>query len=156
MAAGGEESEGALEDVHQVPTSNTCCMRKALECQQNFRHEQPLLQQVIEQAGHKCYFLPKFHCELNPIEMYWGWTKVWVHVASDGTFSKAKELVPEVLDSCPVKTIRAFYRKVWCYMNAYRKGLNTKQAEFAVKKYRSHRRCGPTVMMSLGIFDNPA
>ncbi|KIJ34511.1 hypothetical protein M422DRAFT_263481 [Sphaerobolus stellatus SS14] len=26
MAAGGEELEGALEDVLQVPTSNTCCM----------------------------------------------------------------------------------------------------------------------------------
>ena len=36
----------------------------------------PRLQQVIEAAGHKCYFLPKFHCELNPIKMYWGWVKI--------------------------------------------------------------------------------
>jgi hypothetical protein len=76
IAAGGEEPEGALEDVLHVATSHTCCMRKVLECQQDFQDEQPLLQQVIEQAGHKCYFLPKFHCELNPIEMYWGWTKI--------------------------------------------------------------------------------
>ena len=38
---------------------------------------------------------------------------------------------------------------------SFSKGLNAKQAEFAVKKYRSHRRCGPSVMMSLGLFDNP-
>ncbi|KAI0732979.1 hypothetical protein C8Q72DRAFT_792974 [Fomitopsis betulina] len=42
-----------------------------------------------------------------------------------------------ILDDCPVKTIRAFFRKAWRYMDAYRKGLNAKQAEFAVKKYRS-------------------
>ena len=33
-------------------------------------------------------------------------------------------------------------------------GLNAKQAEFAVKKYRSHRRCGPSVMMSVDILLN--
>ncbi|KIJ53224.1 hypothetical protein M422DRAFT_242351 [Sphaerobolus stellatus SS14] len=156
MAAGEEEPEGAVEDVLQASTSSTCCLRKFLEHQKDFQAERPLLQETIEQAGHKCYFLPKFHCELNPIEMYWGWTKIRVRVASDGTFSKAKELVPEILDSCEVKTIRAFFRKAWRYMDAYRRGLNAKQAEFAVKKYRSHRRCGPTVMMSIGILDNPA
>ncbi|KIJ46711.1 hypothetical protein M422DRAFT_249876 [Sphaerobolus stellatus SS14] len=100
-AAGGEEPEGILEDALHASTSTTCCLRKALECQQDFRDEKPLLQQIIENASHKCYFLPKFHCKLNPIEMYWGWTKIRVRVASDGTFLKAKELVPEILNSCP-------------------------------------------------------
>ena len=36
------------------------------------------------------------------------------------------------------------------------KGLTAKQVEYAVTKYRSHRRIGPTVMMSLGMLDNPA
>jgi hypothetical protein len=94
---------------------------------------------------------------------------------ADGTFPTGKRLVPELLDACPVNTIRAFFRKSWRYMDAYRfvfthysrsnfmvslnsvhsKGLDAKQAEFAVKKYRSHRRVGPAVMMSLGIIDNP-
>ena len=30
---------------------------------------------VIEKAGHKCLFLPKFHCELNPIKMVWDQAK---------------------------------------------------------------------------------
>ncbi|KIJ38195.1 hypothetical protein M422DRAFT_176882, partial [Sphaerobolus stellatus SS14] len=50
--------------------------RKSLECQQDFGDEKPLLQQIIENAGHKCYFIPKFHCELNPIEMYWRCIKI--------------------------------------------------------------------------------
>lgn len=51
-------------------------MRKVLSLQADFLAEKPQLQLVIEVAGHKCYFLPKFHCELNPIEMYWGWVKI--------------------------------------------------------------------------------
>ncbi|OJA11837.1 hypothetical protein AZE42_04062 [Rhizopogon vesiculosus] len=34
-----------------------------------------MLETLIKKAGHECIFLPKFHCELNPIEMYWGWCK---------------------------------------------------------------------------------
>ena len=36
-----------------------------------------------------------------------------------------------------------------------RKGLNAKQAEYAVKKYRSHRRVGAGIMMDMGILNNP-
>ncbi|KIJ25046.1 hypothetical protein M422DRAFT_274055 [Sphaerobolus stellatus SS14] len=79
-----------------------------------------------------------------------------LRAAADGTFPTAKRLVPEILDSCPVKTIHAFFKKTWRCMDAYRKGLNAKQAEFAVKKFRSHRAVGRGVMMSLGIMENPA
>ncbi|KZT23214.1 hypothetical protein NEOLEDRAFT_1069814, partial [Neolentinus lepideus HHB14362 ss-1] len=151
---GEEEPEELHEDVLHASTLNTCCMRKALAAQQDFREEKPLLQIVIEEAGHKCYFLPKFHCELNPIEMYWGWMKARLRVAADGTFPTAKRLVPEILDSCPTNTIRAFFRKAWRYMDAYRRGLNAKQAEFAVKKYHSHRRIGVNIMMSTDILLN--
>jgi hypothetical protein len=55
--------------------SKTCCMRRILSLQPDFLAEKPLLQVIIEKAGHKCLFLPKFHCELNPIEMVWGQAK---------------------------------------------------------------------------------
>jgi hypothetical protein len=32
-----------------------------------------------------------------------------------------------------------------------RKGLNAHQAEFAVKKYKSHCWCSPTLMVNLGV-----
>ncbi|KZV59374.1 hypothetical protein PENSPDRAFT_695199 [Peniophora sp. CONT] len=41
----------------------------------NFRLQESLLEQKIKARGHLCIFLPKFQCELNPIEMYWGWVK---------------------------------------------------------------------------------
>lgn len=77
--AGQDEPEETDDDLdaRYIPaaTGAHCCMRKVISEQDDFLNEKPLLQIIIEQAGHKCYFLPKFHCELNPIEMYWGWVK---------------------------------------------------------------------------------
>ncbi|KIK81045.1 hypothetical protein PAXRUDRAFT_157027 [Paxillus rubicundulus Ve08.2h10] len=125
-----------------------------LSHQQDFKEEKPLIQIIIEEAGHKCWFLPKFHCELNPIEMYWGWVKVCFCNAGDGTFPTVKCIVPEILGACPIQMIHAFFCKTWHYMDAYKKGLNAQQAEYAIKKYKSQRCCGPMVMMSLGVLLN--
>jgi hypothetical protein len=46
-----------------------CCMVRLLSNQDDFRHQESLLEQKIKARGHLCIFLPKFHCELNPIEM---------------------------------------------------------------------------------------
>lgn len=75
----GHDTEDALlpgESLDTEVDSNGegvyCCMEKCLAAKDNFRSEKPLLQVEIEVAGHLCLFLPKFHCELNPIKMYWG------------------------------------------------------------------------------------
>ena len=52
-----------------------CCAKRALSMQRDFQEEKPLLQHIIEDRGHRCLFLPKFHCELNAIELYWGFAK---------------------------------------------------------------------------------
>ncbi|KAG0140696.1 hypothetical protein CROQUDRAFT_52860, partial [Cronartium quercuum f. sp. fusiforme G11] len=57
------------------PGSSDCCWSKILGLQSNFASENPLLQMVIEEAGHICLFLPTFHCELNPIEIFWAYIK---------------------------------------------------------------------------------
>jgi|ERR1044071_1837306 hypothetical protein len=63
-------------ELENNPHSDTlCCMEKCLSAEADFRDEKPLLQLVVEEAGHLCILLPKFHCELNPIEMYWGYAK---------------------------------------------------------------------------------
>ena len=65
-----EDENTTPEDNSSPDESPRCCMCKVLSLQADFQAEIPWLQQVIEAAGHKCYFLPKFHCEVNPIEMY--------------------------------------------------------------------------------------
>jgi hypothetical protein len=53
----------------------TCCWSKILSSQSDFTSKRPLLQTIVEDAGHVCLFLPKFHCELNPIELFWSYVK---------------------------------------------------------------------------------
>ena len=48
-----------------------CCMARLLSQQDDFCNQMSMLEQLIWDAGHECLFLPKFHCELNPIEMVW-------------------------------------------------------------------------------------
>ncbi len=47
----------------------SCCMAHLLSRQDDFVHQTSMLECLIINAGHLSIFLPKFHCELNPIEM---------------------------------------------------------------------------------------
>ena len=51
-------------------------LRTLLSQQDDFKNQPSMLETLIQGAGHECIFLPKFHCELNPIEMVsylWLW-----------------------------------------------------------------------------------
>ena len=65
----------ADSEIQSTPDDEWCCMHHVLTSQEDFRSEKPLIQSIIEDAGHVCLFLPRFHCELNPIEMLWGYGK---------------------------------------------------------------------------------
>src|SRR6266511_1861902 len=54
------------------PSGIGCCLKRILEQESDFQKQKSLVQEVIEAAGHLCIFLPKFHCELNFIEFFWG------------------------------------------------------------------------------------
>lgn len=36
---------------------------------EDFQNQVSLLEKTLNDHGHLCMFLPKFHCKLNPIEM---------------------------------------------------------------------------------------
>ena len=42
----------------------------------HFQTQKSKLKEIIESRGHICDFYPKFHCELNFIEQYWGAAKL--------------------------------------------------------------------------------
>ena len=83
------DDTAAMNAAVQELARTDCCMRKMLSSQQDFKDERSLIQIVIEEAGHKCWFLPKFHCELNLIEMYWGWGKAREFASASGNVPMA-------------------------------------------------------------------
>ncbi|TFY52342.1 hypothetical protein EVG20_g10593 [Dentipellis fragilis] len=130
-----EESED--EDEDDAPSD--CCMRRILSLQADFQSQQSLIEIILEEAGDQCHFLPKFHPEINPIEYYWGWVKRYYRERTNGNFQRAKKLLLESLDACPLITTRRFFRRVERYMSVYSLGATGIAAEYAVKKYKSHR-----------------
>ncbi|KIK74564.1 hypothetical protein PAXRUDRAFT_115686, partial [Paxillus rubicundulus Ve08.2h10] len=82
-----------------------CCMVQLLSQQEDFINQVSMLEEFIDEAGHLCIFLPKFHCELDNIEMSWGWCKYQYREVSKPNFTAAKQAAAEILDSCPVEVL---------------------------------------------------
>lgn len=49
--------------------SQNYCMAQILSQQDNFINQESMIESLIKKEGHLVVFLPKFHCELNAIEM---------------------------------------------------------------------------------------
>lgn len=77
-----------------------------LHAQPDFKGQKTLVQEVIESAGHLCIFLPKYHCELNFIEFFWGAVKKYLRQHCDYTFNTLKTNLPKALASVDIETIR--------------------------------------------------
>lgn len=67
--------EGIAAEYAAEAGRTECCWKRILDLQTDFQEEKPELQRLLESRGHRCVFLPAFHCELNPIELYWGYIK---------------------------------------------------------------------------------
>ncbi|KAF9508898.1 hypothetical protein BS47DRAFT_1384569 [Hydnum rufescens UP504] len=117
-----------------------CCLARIFNRQEDVINQVSMLEELITKAGHHCIFLPKFHCELNPIEMYWGYAKYRYRGVFKNTFADAKAAVLSSLQSCPLDTLRHFINRTWRFMSAYRQGLRGKVAEWAVKN-SAHTHC---------------
>ncbi|KAG1850739.1 hypothetical protein C8R48DRAFT_750082 [Suillus tomentosus] len=80
--------------------------------------------------------IKQFHCELNFIEYFWGKT--------------LKKNMPLAMQSVQLSMIQLWEHRMHRWMEAYRTGLSTKDAQFQVKqfsstKYKSHRRIPETL-----------
>ncbi|KIJ94306.1 hypothetical protein K443DRAFT_57693, partial [Laccaria amethystina LaAM-08-1] len=109
-----------------------CCVARILSKQDDFANQISVLETMIWEAGHECIFLPKVHCELNPIEMV------------SHNFSSQKYL-PTSKGSClggsrwmSHQGDTWFINHSWRWMSAYRMGLTGDAAQWAVRKQKGH------------------
>lgn len=116
-------------------------MRIILQNHDDFRREKTIVEHFLDAEGVKGVFLPKFHCELNPIERVWGQAKVYTRIHTNFTFLRLRTIIDPGLDSVSTDLIRKYFRKGKEYELAYLDGKKAgKELEQAVKKFKSHRR----------------
>ena len=83
--------------------------------------------------------LPKFHCELNFIEYFWGDVKYYLCKHCNYTFAELQENLPKALASVDISTIWKWEHRMIRWMEAYRGGHDAKEAQLLVKWFSSCR-----------------
>ena len=53
-----------------ISNSPFCYLARILSTYKDFFEQKSAISIAIENRGHKCIFIPKFHCEVNAIKMY--------------------------------------------------------------------------------------
>ena len=116
-------------------------MEKELSSQEDFATEPSLVEKIARNAGHFATFLPKFHCECNPIEQLWAEAKRVTRPRCNYSITALTSYVNPALNDVPIDRIRKFYRKAREYVEIYRNGVtDVSEVKEALKKYKSHRR----------------
>lgn len=132
----GKESErtGCATDKTE------CCAQSVLAAQPDFQEQKSVIQELLESRGHFVLFYPKFHCECNWIERFWGGCKQITRENCTYSIAGLREHVPRALESVPGTTIYRYFLKSVRIIEAYADDIRYETTEFRDRVYRSHRR----------------
>ena len=86
----------------------------------DFKFQKTRVEELILNKGQGVLFIPKFHCEINPIECVWCHAKQYTRAQCDYTLQGLEKTLGAALDSVNVEIIKKYYRKVREYHRAYR------------------------------------
>lgn len=121
--------------------------------QPDFKAQKSILAEAIENSGHLFELYPRYHCECNPIERFWGASKKIARQNCDYTFKSLKENINSFLDSVcppgePPLQIRRYFNKSFRYIEAYSSDNDGTEAFAIVKEFsklqKSHRKLRET------------
>jgi hypothetical protein len=86
-------------------------------------------------------FLPRFHPELNPIELFWGWMKSRARKRCGYKMTALREIVEEEMQIDDISLVQSFFSHVRKYEDGYANGDSSVDVMKTVKK--SHRKVPP-------------
>ena len=139
-------------ETNESKKSKVDDLKKRMSQEPDFMEQEGMIAEFLRDTNHTCEFLPKFHCELNPIELVWGIVKG--RFRRDNTF-EAKTHIPrlrEALKSVTAMEIKRVFLKVRDYETAYRGGATTTTVEKYVSQMKKDRKahkqiCAPRAMI---------
>jgi hypothetical protein len=112
-----------------------CCACTYMSLQSDFQSQKNKLEEAALLHGHLSLLYPKYHCELNWIEHFWGAAKWHTRKYCKYTIPDLRKRIPEGLKYAECFIWR-FWQRTWDIAQAYRDGVGWG----AEKKYKSHRR----------------
>ena len=80
-------------------------MRAILAEHDDFKNEKCRVDTFLSNRGHTCVLIPKFHCELNPIERVWSQSKRYTRAHCDYTIASLRRNIPLGLKSVSKENI---------------------------------------------------
>ena len=98
-------------------------MRKEISSHQDFLNKKTKLERFLNDRQHCCIMLPKFHCELNPLERCWGQSKRYTRAYTNYTIPNLRKNIPLALDTVTLENIKNYFRKARQYMFCNTEGL---------------------------------
>ena len=150
------------EGFRCLPGAKSCCCRRVLYCQPDFCSQTSHLAEYVQSRGHICDFYPKFHCELNFIEQYWGAAKLNYRTSpKTSSVDEMEANVIRCLDDVPLVQIqryaftvlfplilmtRRYANRSARFIHAYSEGLTGAEAAWANRKYHGHRTLPPAIL----------
>lgn len=127
------------------------CMTSVFMAQPHIDNQKCILEEVTASLGHTVLMLPKFHCELNPMERRWGRAKYYTRRHCNSTMPKLREVILDALGTQNIDHEMSFRfeRKSIDYADAYFSGdasdpIVAKVFLRGKKEYRSHRGIPPS------------
>ncbi|TEB25675.1 hypothetical protein FA13DRAFT_1756509 [Coprinellus micaceus] len=124
-----------------------CCCRRLLFTQPDFTRQKSALEELVTRRGHICDFYPKYHCELNFIEQYWGAAKLrYRNSPQTKSMEEMEKNMTACLDEISRIQMVRFANRSARFISAYHIGLTGAEAAWANKRYHGHRVLPPIML----------
>jgi hypothetical protein len=130
-----DENGNLLYDEDNLIYSNQCCASGCLSREADFVGQREWLREVVEEAGLQVIYYPKYHCELNYIELIWSHMKAILRKDCTFNFSDLKIKINGLLLNIPLAVFQSSARFCYRFMSGYRLGLSGPLLDYTLKKY---------------------
>ena len=130
---------GLIAQGEKAPNADVCA--QMLQSHPDFVEEMPEIELEMEMHGHKVLWNPKYHAELNPIEMMWGAMKRYMRANTKESMAAVKTGVVDSYKQFKLINYRRWAKHARRFMRAYLAGAtgDTVDEAVATRKCATHR-----------------